>query len=114
MALATVTATLNGKQNGGKIKAIISDTNLGNYQGLRTASVLRFCVWCTQLLSSDAKQFRASRAETDVCRHVRQELVEQVQLLSNFHHAAEILLAYVLSFIGFFFFFFSIIVHPVH
>ena len=27
MALATVNATLNGKQNGGKIKAIISDTN---------------------------------------------------------------------------------------
>ena len=77
MALATVSATLKGKQNGGKTKQQFRTvtTNLGNYQGLRTASVLRFCVWCTQLTRLAFVQCRirsrASRAETALCRHVR-------------------------------------------
>ena len=35
-----------GSKNGGKVNALSLDTNLGNDQSLlRTANVLRFCVW---------------------------------------------------------------------
>ena len=58
MALATVSATLKGKQKWCKVTAIISDTNLGTYQSLRTASVLRFCVCWTHLAQLAILQWR--------------------------------------------------------
>ena len=48
----------SGNKNGGKIKAIISDTNLGNHPCLRTAIVLRFCAWYAHLTQLAVVQWR--------------------------------------------------------
>ena len=43
---------------GGKVRTVISDTYLGNHQGLRTASGRRFCVWWNHLTQLAILQWR--------------------------------------------------------
>ena len=79
MALATVSATLKGNKHGGKETATTSDTNLGNYRGLRTASVLRFlCV----VNPSDTTSYASVKGNISVYhvqrRAVWQKRVQQV------------------------------------
>ena len=52
-------------------KLLSADTNLRNYQGIRTASVLRFCVWYAHLTQLTIVQWR----DTIPCITCRNRLV---------------------------------------